>query len=120
MKVNPEELQQHEYFLEETKAMIGVEIAKLFSLGFESTKGRDLNNKGDFTSNIAFKLSKIMEKPPQEIAGIICKAISKRRTFSWYWDKAEAKNGFINLYLSKEMLIANMMNIKNEVKSDKD
>lgn len=61
---------------------------------------------GDYTSNIAFYLSKILsakgetrKKSPQKVAEELAKKI-KSEEFS----KVEAKNGFVNFYLSEECL----------------
>lgn len=106
------------YELEETKALIGIEIANMLDLQIESTSVKDLGKRGDYTSNIAFRLAPILKKSPQEVATEICKRISSKRIFEWYWDRAEAKNGFINLYLSKEVLVANMNKINDRTSKD--
>lgn len=108
------------YSLKETNAMIAIEIARLMELSLESCSTREIDKKGDYVCNIAFKLSPLLKKPPQEIAELICNGLKECRTFSWHWDKAEAKNGFINLYISKEILIANLANIKDETRPCKD
>lgn len=108
----------NQYVLEETAAILGCEIMQMLDI-FDRTHYKDLGKKGDYTSNVAFKLAPILKKKPQEIAEILCERISEKRLFAWYWDRAEAKNGFINLYLSKDILIANLEMI-NETKPNKD
>ncbi|WP_457568723.1 arginine--tRNA ligase [Desulfurobacterium sp.] len=54
---------------------------------------------GDVATNAAFLLSKVLRKPPLEIAGEIVRELSKEKAFS----KVEvAGNGFINFFLSPE------------------
>lgn len=64
---------------------------------------------GDYTSNVAFALAKVFGKSPIIMAGELtkklkssssAKATAGRKEFS----KIEAKNGFINLFLSEECL----------------
>lgn len=99
------------YVMTETSAMMAIEIMNMVEPNmFESTKAQELDKKGDYTSNIAFKFSKILERSPQEIAEELAERISKHRTFHWYWDRVEAKNGFLNFYLSKSMLLSNLLN----------
>src|SRR3989344_2724329 len=56
-------------------------------------------NQGDYTSNVAFVLSKIIKKSPQLAAEELAKKL-KFKEFS----KIEAQNGFINFFLSEECL----------------
>ncbi|OGD24815.1 arginine--tRNA ligase [Candidatus Azambacteria bacterium RIFCSPHIGHO2_01_FULL_40_24] len=56
-------------------------------------------NQGDYTSNVAFVLSKILKKSPQLAAEELAKKL-KFKEFS----KIEAQNGFINFFLSEECL----------------
>lgn len=54
---------------------------------------------GDYTANISFKLAKVFHKSPQETAEELVKKI-KSKEFS----KVEAKNGFVNFFLSADCL----------------
>lgn len=54
---------------------------------------------GDYTANIAFRLAKIIHKSPQAVAEELAKKIRSRE-----FSKIEAKNGFINFFLSKDCL----------------
>ena len=57
---------------------------------------------GDYTSGVAFLLSKIIEKPPREIAEDLTNELKKQRISDF--SKIKAENGFINFYLSPECL----------------
>ena len=58
------------------------------------------NEFGDYATIVAFSLSKILKKKPQEIAEEIVYKLEAQKEFS----KIEAKNGFINFFLSSECL----------------
>lgn len=53
---------------------------------------------GDFSTNISFKLAKQVGKTPKEIAQALVSEIAKEHTVK----KAEAVNGFINIFLPLE------------------
>ncbi len=56
-------------------------------------------NHGDYTSNVAFKFAKVLHKSPQTMAEELVKKL-KSKEFS----KIEAKNGFVNFFLSEDCL----------------
>lgn len=56
----------------------------------------DNREHGDFTINVAFKLAKELEKAPKEIAETLCENLSKTGDYQ----KVEAVNGYINLFLN--------------------
>ena len=66
---------------------------------------------GDFSANIAMKLSKELRKPPFEIAGSIIKNIEK---FSGIKDVKVEKPGFINFYISNKAVAAALEDIIKE------
>jgi arginyl-tRNA synthetase len=57
---------------------------------------------GDYTTNIAFALSKILRKSLQEIAKNLVDELEKQKISDF--SKIESKNGFINFFLSPECL----------------
>ena len=58
------------------------------------------NKNGDYSTNIAMRLTKQLQKKPQEIAGIIREALMQELNII---DKIEiAGPGFINFWLKKE------------------
>jgi len=57
---------------------------------------------GDYTTNIAFALTKILGKSPQEIAKNLVDELEKQKISDF--SKIESKNGFINFFLSPECL----------------
>ncbi len=57
---------------------------------------------GDYATNIAFVLSKIIRKSPQEIAENIAAELTKRGIPDF--SKIETKNGFVNFFLSNQHL----------------
>lgn len=60
---------------------------------------------GDYTTNVAFSLAKIIKKSPQAVAEeIIKKIIGRRLAGKEEFSKIDSKNGFINFYLSEECL----------------
>ncbi|MEI6533186.1 MAG: arginine--tRNA ligase [Candidatus Roizmanbacteria bacterium] len=70
------------------------------------------NKFGDYTSNIALKLSKDLKKKPLEIAQDIVCSIQKNK----HIEKVEvAPPGFINFYLSKQFIISELQTIPNTV-----
>ena len=66
---------------------------------------------GDFSANIAMKLSKELRKPPFEIAGSIIKNIEKS---SGIKDVKVEKPGFINFYISNKAVAAALEDIIKE------
>lgn len=65
---------------------------------------------GDYTTNIAWRYSKIIGSRPQEAAENI-----KNRFMSKYIDKVDvAKDGFINFWLKKDILIDNLTQISKQ------
>ena len=73
---------------------------------------------GDYSSNVAFVLSKILKKSPQAAAETLAAAVSKTSQSGVSdFSKIEAKNGFINFYLSPDRLrreIAEILKRKNK------
>ena len=61
---------------------------------------------GEFSSNIAMQLTRMVRKPPFEVAGVLVEAVRKRIAQSPLKDTVEkvevVKPGFINFYLSKQ------------------
>ncbi|MDP2911892.1 MAG: arginine--tRNA ligase [Candidatus Omnitrophota bacterium] len=66
---------------------------------------------GDFSANIAMRLSKELRKPPFEIAGSIIKNIEKS---SCIQDVKVEKPGFINFYISNKAVVAALEDIIKE------
>ena len=71
------------------------------SVSIEIPKNKD---NGDFSSNIAMKLTKILNKPPVEIANEIIKDISE----PWITKIEIAGPGFINFYVKNDYLLDNI------------
>jgi arginyl-tRNA synthetase len=70
------------------------------------------NEHGDYASNVALQLSKLMHKNPREIASSIIENIDKSGL-----DKIEiAGPGFINFFISKTSISSGVANIINENK----
>lgn len=61
-------------------------------------------NFGDYSSNISFKLAKLLENPPLEIAEKLANLINSFYETKYYFNKVEAINGFLNFLLSIEVL----------------
>ena len=72
------------------------------SVSIEHPENKDF---GDYSSNAALRLAKILRKPSMEIAEVIAAKISCAKETKKYFAKAEAaKPGFINFYLSPDYL----------------
>ncbi|MEK7627314.1 MAG: arginine--tRNA ligase [Patescibacteria group bacterium] len=68
----------------------------------EHPENKDL---GDYASNVALRLAKILHKPSMEIAKVIAVEISRVKEVKKYFAKIEAAEpGFVNFYLSPEYL----------------
>ena len=73
------------------------------------------NRNGDYSTNIAMRLTKLLQKKPQEIAGIIKDALMEKLDII---EKIEiAGPGFINFWLKKESM-ANIINTIIDMKDD--
>ncbi|MDD5098064.1 MAG: hypothetical protein PHU59_06240, partial [Candidatus Omnitrophica bacterium] len=70
---------------------------------------------GDFTTNVALKLSKLLKQPPREIAAIVVELIQKEILKSELKDliaqvKVEGA-GFVNFYLEPDYFYTQLNNI---------
>ena len=74
-------------------------------------------NFGDFSSNVAFILAKEKKKNPNEIAKEILKNLKKSEKIKKYFEKIEIKNGFLNFFLKKEVLLKEIKKILKEGKN---
>ncbi len=83
-----------------------------FSVEFPPQK-----NFGDFSSNLAFILAKEEKEPPQKIAQKILKKLENSKKIKKYFEKIEVKNGFLNFFLKKEILIKELKKILKQGKS---
>src|SRR3989344_8852245 len=86
------------------KTLLG-DIVRKIALDFKSGILVEVPGKkehGDYTVNIAFALAKILKKSPQEIADYLVDKLKKQKIKDF--SKIEAKNGFINFFLSPECL----------------
>ena len=71
----------------------------------------DLAN-GDFSTNVALRLSKEMKKSPLEIAQAIADELGKDKKLKKVISKIEAvKPGFVNFYLSEEYLLGEVAEV---------
>ncbi len=80
------------------------------SVSIEIPKNKD---NGDFSSNIAMQLTKILNKPPVEIANEIIKDISE----PWITKIEIAGPGFINFYVKNDYLLDNINNVIDQDKN---
>lgn len=73
---------------------------------------------GEFSSNIAMQLTKIVRKPPFEVAGILVESVRKNIAHGSLKDSIEkvevVKPGFINFYLSRQAFGATLAHILKE------
>jgi len=83
-------------------------------IGFTDIEPKILKSQeekfGDYTTNIAFLLSKKMKRNPMEVANEIVQKIDTEGI-----DKIEVVNGFINIFLKKEVF---QKNLENTLKED--
>jgi len=72
---------------------------------------------GDFSTNIALRLSKILQKPPRELAGILIEALNKqaqKSALKGYIEDIRAEGpGFINFYLNNAYHYGKLREILN-------
>jgi arginyl-tRNA synthetase len=72
---------------------------------------------GDFSTNIALRLSKILQKPPRELAGILIEALNKqaqKSALKGYIEEIRAEGpGFINFYLNNAYHYGKLREILN-------
>lgn len=91
---------------------IGVETLHATSLQLDMPT--DVSH-GDYTTNIAFQLSKVLKKSPMQIAQDISSKLNEKPIDEI--EKIEAVNpGFINFTLSKKELVRNMDQLLNDPK----
>ncbi|MBU1912781.1 MAG: arginine--tRNA ligase [Candidatus Omnitrophica bacterium] len=69
---------------------------------------------GDFSVNIAMKLSRQIRKPPIDIAAVIIKHIERSDLIN---DVKVEKPGFINFYVSNKAVVGSLKDIINEADS---
>ena len=72
-------------------------------------------NQGDYASNVAFALSKILKKSPQIAAEELVKKLKSSVSAKSEFSKIEAQNGFINFFLSEECLKHQLGEILSEL-----
>ena len=70
---------------------------------------------GDYTANVAFTLSKILKKSPQEVAENLVAELKKQKINDF--SRVESKNGFINFYLSENYLYGKLEEILKKKKN---
>ncbi|RLJ69847.1 arginyl-tRNA synthetase [Hydrogenivirga caldilitoris] len=78
-------------------------VKKLFSIDppdFKTEKPRE-EEHGDLATNVAFLLSRELKRSPNEVASLLAEELSKDSDF----EKVEAVRGFVNIKLSKELLV---------------
>ena len=63
-----------------------------------------LEEHGDYSTNLAFSLSKVNKKSPSENALILIEFLETDKDFSKIFEKVEEKNGFLNFFLNEEYL----------------
>jgi arginyl-tRNA synthetase len=66
---------------------------------------------GDFSTNIAFKISKKLGRNPIELAEEIVKSL---RSWDWSTEETKAVNGFVNIFLIKEPYFDIVRNILDQ------
>ena len=72
---------------------------------------------GDYTSNIAMQVARIIKKPPVQVGELIVNSLPKKTANSLF-EKIEVVNpGFINFFLSKNLLLEELKKILKEKKN---
>jgi len=95
-----------------SRVEIGYPGIKISSKDIDITRP-NTSDFGDFSTNISFKIAQQLKKKPNEIATDLAKEINS-------WDmaeKAEAVNGFVNIFLKKEIFHGMLQQILNEKKN---
>ncbi len=90
--------------MDEIRIAIAGAVKKLFNVDLSIELTRPDEQFGDYSTNVALKLSKELSKNPREIAEAIVKTISVQGS-TLYIERAEvAGPGFINVYLKDSAL----------------
>lgn len=93
---------------EEVEKLIQQTLGELKLEGSESPLRVELEHPentehGDFSTNIALQVAKSMQKSPQAISQEIVSLLGKQN--SPFVERAEALNGFVNVYLKEDVLV---------------
>ncbi|MBU4561477.1 arginine--tRNA ligase [bacterium] len=92
-------------------ALKKIKVKKYPEILLERPKERE---HGDFSTNIAFSLTKELKKPPQEIAKRLVKRLEVCPKII---EKVEEAKGFINFFLTEELLFENLIQILKREKN---
>ncbi len=87
------------------KALAKINVPEIPEIPLERPKERE---HGDFSTNVAFSLTKEFKKSPQEIAKRLVKDI---RPDPKIIERVEETKGFINFFLTEELLFENLIRI---------
>jgi len=92
----------------DVKTSLESAIQELFAVNIDAELNRPDLQFGDWSTNVAMQLAKIIGKNPHEIAQTIAEYMNQK-SFSWL-DRVEvAGPGFINIILKDDLFI-NMVN----------
>ena len=69
---------------------------------------------GDYSSNVALQLARILKKNPQEIAETVKKEIEKNKKTIGVFEKITAEKGFLNFFISKNKIYKELEKIINK------
>ncbi len=98
---------------EEIRKHINTATKELFENSSDFSIEYPENKFGDYSANIAFALSKDLKKSPKEIAEKITECLNSKKLK--IFEKIEvAGGGFINFFLSDEIVIENLLKVKEE------
>lgn len=90
------------------KALKKIKVKKYPEILLERPKERE---HGDFSTNISFSLAKELKKSPQEIAK---RLVTDIRPDSKVIERVEEAKGFINFFLTEELLFENLVEISRK------
>lgn len=95
----------------DVKKRISALLGKIVDADIENTLSISNNvQHGDYTSNFAMRFAKQLNKSPTELANQVCEKLKNEKLFS----KIEVvPPGFINFWISEEVLLENLHEILN-------
>ena len=87
------------------------ENAKISEIKIEKP-GNDIY--GDYSSNVALQLARILKKNPQKIAENIKNKIENNKKSAEFFEKITIQNGFVNFFVSKKIIYKELEKILNK------
>jgi len=88
-------------------------LKKIISLDCPLERSADMKF-GDYASNIAFRISKALKKPPMEVAGDLVLKIKEVDKGNFFDEVEAAAPGFINFWVKKEVFFDSVLEVVDD------